>query len=70
MWQTIIMSVIIVALSLVLLAIRIILEKDGKFGSEHVSENKRMHKDGIACATSQDRQARQGNKNRLNINNL
>ena len=39
-------------LAMVLLCVRIILKKDGKFSSQHISENKRMREDGIHCATS------------------
>ena len=57
-------------LAMVLLCVRIILKKDGKFSSQHISENKRMRKDGIHCATSQDREQRRGKKNKLNVNQL
>ena len=64
---------IIIALllgAMLLLCVRIILKKNGKFSSEHISENKRMRQDGIHCATSQDREARRKSKNRLDLENL
>ena len=38
-----------------LLAIRIILIKDGKFSSQHISQSKEMRKRGIHCVQSMDR---------------
>jgi hypothetical protein len=52
------------------LAIRIIIQKDGKFSSEHISQNQRMRQDGIHCATSQDRETRKKQQKKLNINQL
>ena len=57
-------------LAMVLLCVRIILKKDGKFSSQHISENKRMREDGIHCATSQDREARRKNENKIDVNQL
>lgn len=56
------MSVAIVALVLlliavVLLGIRVFFVKDGKFPNTHIGSNKAMREKGIACATSQDREA-------------
>ena len=48
----------IVAGSVVLLSVGVILRKDHKFRSEHISENKLMRERGIECATAQDRKAR------------
>ena len=58
------------AVGFILLCVRVILKKDGKFSSEHISENKRMRKDGIHCATSQDREARRNAKKKLDTNQL
>jgi hypothetical protein len=53
-----------------LLCVRILLKKNGKFSSQHISENKRMRQDGIHCATSQDRQARRKNINKIDLNKI
>jgi hypothetical protein len=50
--------------------VRIIIRKNGKFSSEHISQNKRMKQDGIHCATSQDREARRKNANKIDVNQL
>lgn len=60
----------IVALCIVIMCVRVIIKKDGKFSSEHISENKRMRQDGIHCATSQDREARRKAKKKLDLKEL
>ena len=57
-----------VALAVVLLAVGVILRKDHRFRSEHISENRRMRQHKIHCATAQDREAR--NKRKMDINKL
>lgn len=42
-----------VGLSMLLLCIRIILEKNGRFGSEHIGHSKAMRKKGIHCVHQQ-----------------
>lgn len=56
--KTIIIAIIAVGISILLLSVGVLLRKDGKFRSEHISQNARMRKDGIHCATSQDREQR------------
>jgi hypothetical protein len=70
MTRAIIIAIIAVAVALLLLCVRILLKKGGKFSSEHISANKRMRQDGIHCATSQDREARRNAKKKLDINQL
>ena len=57
-------------LAMVLLCVRIILKKDGKFSSQHISENKRMREDGIHCATSQDRVARRNKATKIDVRQM
>ena len=57
-------------LAMVLLCVRIILKKDGKFSSQHISENKRMREDGIHCATSQDRVARRNKTTKIDVRQM
>lgn len=70
MLKVVIITIIAIAISIVLLAIRIIIQKDGKFSSEHISQNQRMRQDGIHCATSQDRETRKKLQKKLHINQL
>lgn len=59
MWETVLVTVGIVALSIILLAIKIILVKGGKFPDTHISGNQAMKERGIGCAKSLDREAQQ-----------
>lgn len=54
MWQTFLISLLVVALAFALLAIRILLTRRGSFPKTHVSQNAAMRKNGIHCAQSQD----------------
>lgn len=60
----------ILAAAMLLLCVRVVIRKNGKFSSQHISENKRMKQDGIHCATSQDRQARRKNTNKIDIKKI
>ncbi len=62
MLETILISVLIVAICIALLAIGILIKKNGKFPNTHVSGNKAMRKKGIGCVQSQDREARKTKK--------
>ena len=66
----IIIVVSILAVAILLLCVRIIIKKDGKFSSQHISENKRMRNDGIRCATSQDREARRNKVNKIDVRQM
>jgi hypothetical protein len=68
--KEIIMVVSILAVAILLLCVRIIIKKDGKFSSQHISENKRMRNDGIHCANSQDREARRNNINKIDVRQM
>lgn len=58
MLETILISVLIVAICTALLAIGMLLKKNGKFPNTHVGGNKAMRERGIGCVQSQDREAR------------
>lgn len=62
--------IIAIGLAVVLLSVRILIKKDGKFSSEHISSNKRMRQDGIHCATSQDREARKNKNTRIDVRQI
>lgn len=51
--------------AVLLLSVGVILRKDHRFRSEHISENRRMRQAGIHCATSQDREARRRRKMKI-----
>ena len=60
--KEIIVAILAIGIAILLLSVGVILRKDQQFRSEHISQNKRMRKDGIHCATSQDREARRKKK--------
>ena len=55
-------SLVIVALAVLMLSVKVILKKNGKFSSQHVHDNKALREQGIDCVVEQDRQARRNNK--------
>lgn len=59
--KTLLLTLLIIAVSMALLAITIIIKKNGRFPNTHVSGNKALRKRGIKCAQSQDRDARKEN---------
>lgn len=61
MFETLLLTAIIIAISFALLAITVIIKKNGKFPNTHVSGNKGLRKRGIKCAQTQDREARRDN---------
>ena len=61
MFKTLLFTLLIIAISVILLSITIIIKKNGKFPNTHVGGNKNMRKRGIKCAQSQDRDARKEN---------
>ena len=61
MLKILLITLLIVAICVPLLAIKIILKKNGRFPNIHVSGSKDMRKRGIGCAQSQDRAARKMN---------
>ncbi len=58
MFKTLLFTLLIIAISFALLAITIIIKKNGKFPNLHVGGNKAMRKRGIKCVQSQDKDAR------------
>lgn len=68
--KQIVIVILAIALAVLLLCVRILIKKDGKFSSQHISSNKRMRQDGIHCATSQDREARRTNKAKIDVRQM
>ena len=58
----ILLATLAIGIAILLLSVGVLLRKDHKFRSEHISQNQRMRQDGIHCATSQDREARKKEK--------
>lgn len=45
----------LVAIALLLLAVRVLIKKGGKFGMQHIGQSKAMRQRGIHCAQSTDK---------------
>lgn len=58
MLQTLLVTLLIVAICVALLGIRMLLVKGGKFPNTHVGGNRAMRERGIGCVQSQDWEAR------------
>ena len=58
MLKTLLITLLIVAISMLLLGVKVIFQKNGRFPATHVSSSPAMRKKGIGCVQSQDREAR------------
>lgn len=54
MWKILLFCVIIVGIAVLLLSVRVLLKKNGRFVKTHVSQSKAMRERGITCVQSQD----------------
>lgn len=68
MAETFFISMLIIAISLILLCIKIILLKNGKFASPHVGDNPGLRKNKIHCVMDEDREDRRKRAVRLDKN--
>ena len=62
--------ILLLAAAFILLSVRVILKRNGRFSSQHISQSKTMRERGIHCATSQDREARRKAPTRLDPKQL
>ena len=68
MLETVLITLLIVAICVLLLGVKVFFVKGGRFPNGHVSSNKALRKKGIGCVQSQDRAAQR--KSRFSINEL
>ncbi len=61
MIETLLLTVLIIAIAMALLCVKVLLKKNGRFSSQHVHDNSGLRKQGIHCVMDQDREARQRN---------
>ena len=52
------MTVLIIAIAVVLLSVKVLLKKNGRFSSIHIHDSEAMKERGIHCVLDQDREAR------------
>ena len=57
MLYSVFLILLIVAISVVLLGVKVFFVKNGRFPNSHVSGSKAMRQRGIGCVQSQDREA-------------
>ncbi|WP_077196501.1 hypothetical protein [Prevotella ihumii] len=62
MIQTLLLSVLIIAIAVVLLSVRVILQKGASFKSQHIHDSEYLRKKGIHCVIDQDKEARAQNR--------
>lgn len=62
MIETLLYTVLIIAIAMGLLSVKVILRKNGRFASQHIHDNAALRKQGIHCVIDQDREARQQGK--------
>ena len=58
MIETLLITVLIIAICITLLCFKVIFKKNGKFSSQHIHDSKAMKDRGIHCVMDQDREAR------------
>ena len=68
MVETLLITLLIVAISLLLLGVKVFFTNKGKFPNGHVSGNKALRSKGIDCAQSQDREAQK--KSRFSVDEV
>ena len=61
MIKTLFLTLAFVALAMVLLSVKVLLRRNGRFSSQHVHDNPGLRKQGIHCVIDQDREARKKN---------
>ncbi len=68
MLKLLLLTLGICAISILLLSIRILLQKGGKFRSLHIGQSPEMRKKGIHCVQSMDRMMRHQSPHRVKEN--
>lgn len=63
--KILVLTILLMAVITALMAIRILLKKNGHFPNIHIGGNRDMARRGIFCATTQDRIARKDRKHLL-----
>lgn len=57
MTETLLLSVLIIAIAVGLLSVKVIFKKNGRFESQHIHDSQAMKDRGIHCVLDQDREA-------------
>ncbi|EGQ11995.1 hypothetical protein HMPREF9136_2556 [Prevotella dentalis DSM 3688] len=62
MTESLLCSVLIIAIAVALLAVKLVFRRNGRFSSQHIHDSKAMRDRGIHCVLDQDREARRAGK--------
>ena len=62
MVETLLLSVLIIAIAIALLSVKLIFKKDGSFSSQHIHDSEALREKGIHCVMDQDKAARKQGK--------
>ena len=54
MIKTLLLVVLIIAIAMILLCVKLIFQRDGKFSSMHIHDSEAMRERGIHCVIDQD----------------
>lgn len=62
MFEILLSTTLIIAISMAFLCVKLIFRRNGKFSSQHIHDSEAMRQRGIHCVIDQDREARQRKK--------
>ena len=62
MVETLLISVLIIAIGMALLCVKLLFKKNGSITSQHIHDSQAMKDRGIHCVMDQDREAREKGK--------
>jgi len=62
MIETLLISMLIIAIAMVLLLVRVLIVKQGEFKSQHIHDSEAMKERGIHCVIDMDREMREEKK--------
>ena len=62
MTESLLCSVLIIAIAVALLAVKLVFRRNGRLTSQHIHDSKAMRDRGIHCVLDQDREARRAGK--------
>lgn len=68
--KVILLAVALLAVAMLGMATQILLKKGGKFPNTHVGGNKHLQKEGVPCATTQDKMAQRDARKELQFKKL
>ena len=62
MIETLLISVLIIAIAMIFFLVRVLFVKQGEFKSQHIHDSEAMKERGIHCVMDQDREMRTKNR--------